>query len=71
MVKRTVRDHFYFAGAIRAPGDEIEIETQADLKTLEARGLVSGEASTAKAEAAAPSNKMEKAAPANKSAAKG
>lgn len=60
MSKLVVSEPFYFGGAIREVGSEIEVENPADRKSLLDRGLISeGKA------APAPSNKMEPA-PENK-----
>jgi len=60
MSKLTVQQPFYFAGAIREVGSEIEVENAADRKSLLERGLIA----EAKAEKS-PENKMERA-PENK-----
>ena len=75
MTTRIVRDHVYFGGAIRKPGDEIEIGNDADLKSLEQRNLIEPENAAKRAEdpenklAPQPENKQV-VEPANKAKAK-
>jgi hypothetical protein len=73
MSKLTVREPFYFAGAVRDVGSPIEVDNAADRKSLIERGLI-GEAKAEKA----PENKALNApenkalnAPENKSKSKG
>lgn len=67
MTKTIARDHFYFGGAVRHPGDEVDVPVQADLVSLEERGLV-GDAPAEPKQAELPDNKMNPA-PLNKAEA--